>query len=107
MTLFDKKTDSDLSAGQLYVRALNCMLDGNKEKAMDYLKQSVRLDTNNIDAYLKLGILYRELGQASRAYRIHRELTVRPQLPKSVKVDILKHIVLDLIDLKDYKKALQ
>ena len=106
MTLFEKKTITETSSSELYVAALNCMIEGKFEKAMDLLKQSVRLNTDNIDAYLKLGILYRQTGQPAHAFRMHNELTVRPNISAPMRYNILRNMILDLEDMKEYEKAL-
>ena len=107
MFFFDRKSSIESPALEIYVGALNYLIEGNHEKALDYLKRSVHIDTNNIDAYIKLGILYRKIGQSARAYRIHKELTVRPNLTKNIKLDIFQNMVLDLKELGDFEKSLQ
>lgn len=106
MELFTRKTDQNPSSFQLYVTSLNYIIDGNIKKAIECLKQSVRIDTNNIDAYLKLGILYRHAGQPIRAFRIHRELTIRPDLTRQHRMQIFQNLVLDLKDMDDFPRAL-
>ncbi|MBN1895875.1 tetratricopeptide repeat protein [bacterium] len=78
-----------------YIDALHLLLDGKKDEALDRLKQTVRTDTENIMAYVRLGILFREKGLPLRAAKIHRNLLVRSNL-KDEDVDIILHqLVLD------------
>ncbi|HMB68217.1 MAG TPA: tetratricopeptide repeat protein [bacterium] len=65
-----------------YIAALGALVDGDDETAMAELKAAVRQDTNNVDAYLRLGDLFRRRGDNERAYQLHRELASRPGLPK-------------------------
>ncbi|MCP4724116.1 MAG: tetratricopeptide repeat protein [bacterium] len=89
-----------------YVLALNELIAGNNSKAKDLFVEAVRFDTNNIDAYLKLGMLYRLDNNPGKALKIHKELMIRPNLSNSLLVDIYNNIVEDLIDLKNYNEAL-
>jgi tetratricopeptide (TPR) repeat protein len=65
-----------------YLAALGALVDGDEETALAELKAAVRQDTNNVDAYLRLGDLFRRRGDTERAYQLHRELASRPGLPK-------------------------
>jgi lipopolysaccharide biosynthesis regulator YciM len=60
-----------------YANAVGCLIDGNRNEALKHLKEAVRLNPENIHAYIKLGDLLREKGEIDRATQIHRELTVR------------------------------
>jgi len=89
-----------------YVAALNELIAGNTNKAVELFKEAVRFDTGNIDAYIKLGMLYRIEGNPAKAYKIHNELTIRRDLGKPVLLEIYRNIVDDLCDLKHYSEAL-
>lgn len=65
-----------------YIAALGALVDGDEETAFAELKAAVRQDTNNVDAYLRLGDLLRRRGDAERAFHLHRELASRPGLPR-------------------------
>jgi lipopolysaccharide biosynthesis regulator YciM len=60
-----------------YARALNLLLEGDEDGAMRNLKEAIRDDTQNVDAYIRLGDLLRKRGEVEQALRIHRGLTVR------------------------------
>src|SRR2546428_3989042 len=60
-----------------YQYGLAALLRGEKEEALDAFTETVRIDTDNVDAYIHLGNLLREMGEPARALHIHRELTVR------------------------------
>ncbi len=83
-----KKTDS------LYTEALNAMLLADKNKAIILLRDVVKQDSNHINAYLQLGNLLRD-ESPQRSIKIHQMLTVRPNLNKSIKIDIHKSLAMD------------
>lgn len=89
-----------------YVDALNELIAGNNERAQSLFKEAVRFDTNNIDAYVKLGMLYRLQGNSAQALKIHKDLAIRPGLKVNQLVEIYRNIINDLIDLKQYDMAL-
>ena len=62
------------SAGS-YMEALKDLIRGDEESAFRHLKRVVKEDTANIDAYLKLGDIFRRKGEVVRALQIHRQLT--------------------------------
>ena len=66
-----------------YTEGLTLLLEGEKDAAIEKFKQAVIADTNNIDAYLRLGGLYLEKGEIERAIQIHESLTLRRTLDKS------------------------
>ncbi|NNE43543.1 MAG: tetratricopeptide repeat protein [Gemmatimonadetes bacterium] len=65
-----------------YLLALAALADGDEEMAVSELKNTVREDSSNVDAYLRLGDLFRRRGDAERAFQLHRELASRPGMPK-------------------------
>jgi lipopolysaccharide assembly protein B len=90
-----------------YIRALNCLIEGDLTKAVEYFHNSVRNDTENIDAYLKLGDIFRQQNKVDKAIKIHSELLVRRNLDHTTKSEIIRSLVLDYIALKNYSKALE
>ena len=63
-----------------YIEALYALIEGRKEDAYTLLTSAVRNGEDDIDAYIQLGDLMRERGQADKALQLHRGLTVRPGL---------------------------
>jgi lipopolysaccharide biosynthesis regulator YciM len=90
-----------------YERALVALLAGDREEALHAFADAVRADSNNVDAYIHLGNLLREKGEAARAYRIHRELMVRAGHSPSRARAIREGLVLDLVALGKQKEALR
>jgi len=96
-----------LDASLEYTTALNYLILGDKKKALNKLRDAVRHDTGNIDAYLKIGDILRDQGLADRAIKIHRGLTVRRNLSVSQKMDILKSLIKDYSVIEKYDRAIQ
>jgi len=89
-----------------YLEALNELIAGNTQQAMVLFKEAVHFDTNNIDAYVKLGMMYRLQENPAQALKIHKELTIRSGLSNALLLEIYRNIVIDLIDLKNFDEAL-
>ncbi|MBN2012922.1 tetratricopeptide repeat protein [candidate division KSB1 bacterium] len=98
-----KRKDSAID----YTAALNYLLAGDKQKAYDKLKEAVRHDTSNVDAYLKIGDLLRDSGYIERAIKVHKGLTVRNNLSTYERIEILKSLVKDYRIGKRFDKALE
>jgi lipopolysaccharide biosynthesis regulator YciM len=90
-----------------YTTALNYLIIGEKNKALEKLREAVRLDTSNIDAYIKIGDILREQGSADRAIKIHRGLTIRPELTSGQKITILESLIKDYQAAEKFDRAIQ
>ena len=93
-----KKTDF------LYTDALNAMLRADKLKAILLLKNIVKQDSDHVDAYLQLGSILRD-DNPQRALKIHQMLTVRPNLEKSIRIEIYKALAMDYECIGDLKRS--
>lgn len=89
-----------------YAQGLNCLLMGDRESALRKLTEAVKKNSDNIDAYLKIGDILRDLGRIEKAINVHKYLTVRPGLSASQHEDILRSLAKDYQAAKDYDKAL-
>ncbi len=89
-----------------YVEALAALLENNEDLAIKKFKEAVSLDSDLIDAYVRLGDLYRKRGDVSRAIQIHQSLTVRPTLKKHEEKKVYYALVNDLIDTSRHHKAI-
>ena len=98
-------THKTRTSSDIYMEALKDLLDGHQEKAFSKLREVVAEDSSNIDAYIRLGIILRENKKPSQALQVHKDLTLRGSLAPDVKVEILKQLYLDYIDLKEYDTA--
>ncbi|NIU94119.1 tetratricopeptide repeat protein [candidate division KSB1 bacterium] len=106
--LFKRSPDSTAvdQAAADYAEGLNLLLEGNREVALKKLKEAVSKDSNNVDAYLKIGDILREMGQIERAINVHKYLTVRSGLTFKQRSDILWSLTKDYESAKEYDKAL-
>jgi len=105
---FRKKPEhpADIS-GYNYAEGLNLLLAGDRTGALKKLKETVKYDSQNIDAYLKIGDIFRELGQVEKAINVHKYLTVRPNLSNKQHNLILHSLAQDYVAAKEHEKALQ
>ena len=85
------------TAKQAYIEGLRSMTVGDSQTAFIKLKQAVDDDTDNVDAYLKLGDLFRGRGLTDKALQIHRELNMRVNVPAELRDEINKSLVLDYV----------
>ena len=99
--------DKNERAKREYTEALNYLIDGNYEKALTHLRRSVQSDTENVDAYIKIGDLFREMGDVERASKVHLDLTVRENLHSIQQLQIFRSLVLDYFEAKKYEQALR
>ena len=76
------------------MEALNAMLLSDKRKAINLLSTLVKNDSEHVNAYLQLGNLLRD-EDTDRSIKIHQMLTVRQNLNKETKIEILKSLALD------------
>jgi lipopolysaccharide biosynthesis regulator YciM len=94
-----KRTES------IYTHALNAMVRGDTRTALNNLRAVVKQDTNHINAYLQMGDILREEGNAQAAVKIHQSLTVRPNLTHDVRRDIHQSLALDFEQMDYLNKA--
>lgn len=64
----------------LYIQALQALLDGDPVAAFYKLKEVVSQDSDNVDAYIRLGKILSERGNNSSAIQVHTELLLRSNL---------------------------
>ena len=95
-----RKKDTDVT----YMDALNAILLADKRKAIALLSNIVKKDSEHVNAYLQLGNLLRE-DDPERAIKIHQMLTVRQNLPKETRIEILKSLSLDYDKTGEFLKA--
>jgi lipopolysaccharide biosynthesis regulator YciM len=99
---FKQQTKSE---SELYNEALRALLDGKEETAFTKLRQVVTEDSSNIDAYLRLGAILRNNNKPQQALQVHKDLTLRGRLEPNVKVNILRQLYFDYIDLNNFEMA--
>ncbi|MFQ5771131.1 MAG: tetratricopeptide repeat protein [bacterium] len=106
--LFRKKPVTTLidEAASDYAEGLNLLFSGKREQALKKLKDAVTKNSRNVDAYLKIGDILREMGQIERAINVHKYLTVRSGLKMKQQEDILHSLAKDYQAANEYDKAL-
>ncbi len=88
-----------------YIDGLQALLHGQDELAFAKLKETVSLDTDNIDAYIHLGNIFRRRKKPDLALQIHRDLTFRGNLSLDQKKEILAALYQDFMDAGDEPSA--
>ncbi|MGB2769886.1 MAG: tetratricopeptide repeat protein [Candidatus Zixiibacteriota bacterium] len=91
---------------QLYIEALKALLTGEERAAFQKLRQVARDDPDNVDAYLRLGDLFRKNERFDKALQIHRELTLRPSLSEQEKREVLSSLAQDFSASGNHLKAI-
>jgi len=88
-----------------YIDALKALLAGREQAAFQRLREVAKTDPDNVDAYLKLGDLFRKNKRYDRALQIHKELTLRPSLTQEQKVEVLLSVAEDYSAAGNHEKA--
>jgi lipopolysaccharide biosynthesis regulator YciM len=88
-----------------YTEGLAYLLEGKRNEAIEKFKQAVMRDSNNIDAYLRLGDLYFEKGEIERAIQIHEALSLRRTLDKNQGKKIYQSLGQDYLKSERLAKA--
>jgi lipopolysaccharide assembly protein B len=78
-----------------YIAGLNHMIAGENIKALERLRATIHLDTEYVDAYVKIGDILRNVGRANRSIKIHSDLFIRQNINSAQRVSILKSLALD------------
>ena len=89
-----------------YLSALEYLTEGNDKWAIQKFKEAVRENSENVEAYLRLGDLLRKKGLTSNALKIHKDLTLRSNLTTEMKSRIQYSLLLDYEETGNYKKAI-
>jgi len=90
-----------------YVEGLALLVDGERTEAFTRFQEAVRGDGAPADAYIRLGKLLRERGEASKALQIHKSLTVKTDLTRREKTALFVDIAEDYAALGHGAKAIE
>jgi lipopolysaccharide biosynthesis regulator YciM len=93
-----RRTDAEPRRSS-YVEGLTRLIDGDSNAAFELLQSAVRSGNAPADAYLRVGRMLRERGDANKALQIHRTLTVREDLTRREKADLFVDIAEDYSEL--------
>lgn len=88
-----------------YEEALIALIDEEEELALKKFQEAVFLDSDNVEAYIRLAELLRKRNEPLKALQIHRYLFARRRLPKKIINRILVQTAKDYIALEAYEKV--
>lgn len=88
-----------------YIEGLQALLNGQEELAFSRFRDVIAEDSENIDAYIRIGNILRKYGKADKALQVHKDLTLRHGLSGNDKKMILQAMAEDFIGLKDTESA--
>jgi lipopolysaccharide biosynthesis regulator YciM len=94
-----------ISPQNAYTQGLSSLISGNRRAALHQLKEAIQHDSDNLDAYIRLGDLLRESGEVEKATAVHRDLTVRPRLEDADRARILESLARDYLAAEHYEEA--
>ena len=89
---------------EIYNKALKAIIDNNQERAFQILKDLIKQDSNNTEAYLLLGNLLRD-RDIEKALRIHQSIIVRPGLSKEMRIQVHQALGLDYVEMGNTIRA--
>jgi lipopolysaccharide biosynthesis regulator YciM len=95
------------SSQEHYIGALRDVIDGRREQAFGKLQQAVKSGSAPTDAYIKLGRLLRENGEARKAVQLHQSLTVKTNLSKNERIELFLNLAEDYAAIGDSQKSVQ
>lgn len=90
-----------------YTDALHALLSNDKPRALQRLRETVQQDTNNIDAYIRLGYLLFEMNDQERALKVHRMLALRLDLTNAQRIEVYRALANDYAATGDIPRALE
>ncbi|MEW5924252.1 MAG: tetratricopeptide repeat protein [Candidatus Zixiibacteriota bacterium] len=88
-----------------YIEGLQALLNGQEEMAFSRFRDVITQDSENIDAYIRIGNILRKYGKPDKALQVHKDLTLRHGLSTNDKKMILQAMAEDFIGLKDTESA--
>ena len=88
-----------------YTRALGCLIEKRTDEALEFLKEAVRQNPEDVQAYMRFGDLLREKGDVERALQVHRELTVRRLGDAGIERELYRSLAMDYLVAERYGDA--
>jgi lipopolysaccharide biosynthesis regulator YciM len=80
-----------------YLDAIDALIRGNRNGAVESLRKIAREETDNVVAYLRLGDLVRAMGHPEKALRIHSSLAARPLDSPELHARVQESVLEDLL----------
>lgn len=101
------RTTPQKIADQIFVEGLSALASGDEKLAYQKFRSAVQQDTENVEAYLKLGDLLRKKGKPEKALQIHKELAIRPGLSEARRIQVEKSLGDDYLAAQQFDKAVE
>ncbi len=89
-----------------YVEGLQLLVDGNKSKAVSKLKEAVKADPGNIDAYIRLGDIFIEQQDVEQGLKVHENLALRRNLMPADEKKVYQALAQDYLKTDRKLKAI-
>ncbi len=102
-----KSDNEDNSAAADYAAGLNYLVSGDRTMALKKLREAARKNTENVDAYIKIGDILRDGGHVEQAIKVHGDLVVRTNLNTAEQMLILRSLEADFEAKDHYDAALK
>lgn len=96
-----------ISARGAEIKALNHILAGEKEQALQELLVIAKNDTSNHGAFLQVGDLYRQLNNPKQAIIVHEDVLNRQGITQDIILMAHERLAKDFEATGQYAKALQ
>jgi lipopolysaccharide assembly protein B len=90
-----------------YIEGLKLLIDGKNAEAFSRLQQAIVGGDAPPDAYIRIGKMLRERGDASKALQIHKSLTVKPDLTRQERIAVYVNVAEDYATLGHPERALE
>lgn len=91
---------------EMYAEGLDMLVSGKRIAAYKNFKSIINEDSNNIKAYLRLGQILREGGNAIKALKIHKSLILRKKITNYEKIELHKNMALNYYELDNLDKSI-
>ncbi len=90
----------------MYAEGLDLLVSGKRVAAYKNFKNIIHKDSNNINAYLRLGQVLRESGNTVKALKIHKSLLFRKKLSSYESIELYKNLSLNYLKLNNIEKSI-
>ncbi len=88
-----------------YLQGLKSIIQGDTNRAIDLLTQTVQQDSGLSDAYFQLANLFRQTGEVRRAQKIFRDLLYRESLNSIFREKVEQSLIELYLITKDFDEA--
>ena len=90
-----------------YIEGLKLLVDDKKPQAFARLQEAIMAGAAPADAYVRIGRMLRENGDAAKALQVHKSLTVKTDLTREEKVAVYANVAEDYAALGHPERALE